>query len=121
MPKIKGPKAYAISGVIRDMPEENSVGFCDFSESTAFGGIPEKGISSAQELSDDELTQNYSFSPNFLRPSPDVIEEDNSFGVDLSVDVAQDVSIFFFLTLFLQSLLIVPGMLPEPYWDFNMV
>jgi len=109
MPKIKGPKAYAISGVIRDMPEENSVGFCDFSESTVFGGIPEKGISSAQELSDDELTQNYSFSPNFLRPSPDVIEEDNSFGVDLSVDVAQD------------SLLIVPGMLPEPYWDFNMV
>jgi hypothetical protein len=97
MPKIKGPKAFAISGVIRDMPEENSVGFSNFSESTAFGGVPDEGISSASELNDDELTQNYSFSPNFLRPSPDVIEEDLSFGVDLSINVAHDVSQFFSL------------------------
>lgn len=91
MPKIKGPKAYAISGVIRDIPEENSVGFSDFSESTAFGGIPSRGISSAQDLNEDELSQNYSFIPNFMRPTPEVIEEDFSFGSELSIDVASDV------------------------------
>ena len=56
---MKGPKAYAISGVIRDIPEENSVGFSNFSESTGFGGVPDKGISGIQfanELADDELS-----------------------------------------------------------------
>ena len=38
-----------------------------------------------------------------------MIEEDDCMGDELSIDVSQD------------SLMIIPGMLPEPYWDFNMV
>jgi hypothetical protein len=91
MPSVNGPKAHSISNIIRDIPEENSVGFCQFTESTGFGGIPEKGISSDSELAEEELGKNYCFIPNFIRPSPDCIEEDECFG-DLSVDVAQDVS-----------------------------
>jgi hypothetical protein len=109
MPKIRGPKASAISGILRDLPEENSIGFSQFSENSAFGGTPEIGVFNAAELSEDELSGNYTFSANFLRPSPDVIEEDDCMGDELSIDVSQD------------SLMIVPGMLPEPYWDFNMI
>jgi hypothetical protein len=67
------------------------------------------GVFNAEELSEDELVGSYTFTANFLRPSPDVIEEDDCMGDELSIDVSQD------------SLMIVPGMLPEPYWDFNMV
>jgi len=90
------------------MPEENSLGFSQSIDCSGFGGLPERGISSEHEISEEELGKNYCFIPNFIRPSPDCIEEDDCFG-DLSVDVAQD------------ALLVMPGMLPEPYWDFNMV
>ena len=121
MPSVNGPKAHSISNIIRDIPEENSVGFCQFTESTGFGGIPEKGISSDSDFAEEELGKNYCFIPNFIRPSPDCIEDDDCFG-DLSVDVAQDVSNFSLLIFHVfQALLVMPGMLPEPYWDFNMV
>ena len=121
MPSVNGPKAHSISNIIRDIPEENSVGFCQFTESTGFGGIPEKGISSDSDIAEEELGKNYCFIPNFIRPSPDCIEDDDCFG-DLSVDVAQDVSNFSLLIFrVFQALLVMPGMLPEPYWDFNMV
>ena len=121
MPSVNGPKAHSISNIIRDIPEENSVGFCQFTESTGFGGIPEKGISSDSDIAEEELGKNYCFIPNFIRPSPDCIEDDDCFG-DLSVDVAQDVSNFSLLIFHVfQALLVMPGMLPEPYWDFNMV
>jgi len=90
------------------MPEENSLGFSQSIDCSGFGGLPERGISSEHEISEEELGKNYCFIPNFIRPSPDCIEDDDCFG-DLSVDVAQD------------ALLVMPGMLPEPYWDFNMV
>jgi len=93
MPKIKGPKGNAISSVLRDLPEENSVGFARFTENSAFGGVPENGVMTAGELSEDELFGSYTFTPNFLRPSPDIIEEDESMGEDLNIDVSQDVSI----------------------------
>jgi len=103
------------------MPEENSLGFSQSIDCSGFGGLPERGISSEHEISEEELGKNYCFIPNFIRPSPDCIEEDDCFG-DLSVDVAQDVSRFCLLIyVVFQALLVMPGMLPEPYWDFNMV
>jgi hypothetical protein len=100
MPKIRGPKGSAISGILRDLPEENSVGFAQFSENSAFGGTPETGVFNVAELSEDELGGSYTFSANFLRPSPDVIEEDDCMGDELSIDVSQDVSKFDSLIFF---------------------
>lgn len=51
------------------------------------------------------------FVPNFIRPvpeadeDPEVVEGEELEDYDISAD----------------ALYLVPGMLPEPYWDFNMV
>ena len=52
----------------------------------------------------------YLLSPNFIRPVP-TAEFDPEFDEDLNAeyDVSKD------------AIYMVPGMLPEPYWDLNMV
>jgi len=55
MPSIQGPKAHAISNILRDIPEENAVGFSQSYESSAFGGTPTRGVSQANEISESEL------------------------------------------------------------------
>ena len=104
LPKVKGNKAYAISGILRDLPEHKNS-----SETSAFVGYPKHGISSASDIDPSELQANY-FTPNFLRPMPEA-EDDPELDNDANTqyDVSND------------ALYLVPGMLPEPYWDFNQV
>jgi hypothetical protein len=111
MPRISGLKGHAISGLLRDMPENdfgkaNAHG-CE--ENTAYNGMPEIGIDRPSELIQDELMPNY-FVPNFVRPIPEIDddpEDDDPNGG--MYDISED------------GVYLVPGMLPEPYWDFNMV
>ena len=65
---------------------------------------PEAGITQ-ENLDEDELYPHY-FVPNFLRPLPEEEvddDEENPLGNDE-----------------LEPIWLVPGVLPEPYWDFNM-
>lgn len=64
-------------------------------------------MSQATDVDPKEL-EPYYFTPNFLRPLPEA-EEDPEIETGTAYDVACD------------ALYLVPGMLPEPYWDFNLV
>lgn len=95
MPRISGLKGHAISGLLRDMPENdfgkaNAHG-CE--ENTAYNGMPEIGIDRPSELIQDELMPNY-FVPNFVRPIPEIDddpEDDDPNGG--MYDISEDVSI----------------------------
>ena len=50
LPKLKGAKAHAISGILRDLPETK-----DAPETTAFIGLPKHGIESAADICTEEL------------------------------------------------------------------
>lgn len=50
LPKIKGSKAHAIQGMVRDLPEQRHS-----SETSAFVGYPKHGISSAADIDPQEL------------------------------------------------------------------
>lgn len=101
LPKLKGAKAHAIPGILRDLPEVKHA-----PETTAFVGIPRHGVCSAADICQEELQSHY-FTPNFLRPLPEAEDDPD---LDGSVyDFSQD------------ALYLVPGMLPEPYWDLNLV
>ena len=103
MPKIKGSKAYAISGLLRDLPDNQS------DESGVFCGIPNEGISDPEDIHDDELLPHY-FVPDFIRPVPEAEEDPEIVDDELrEYDISSD------------AIHLVPGVLPEPYWDFNMV
>ena len=113
MPKISGPKGHALSGVVRDLPENE---FSKYNvhgrdETYAFDGIPEIGIISASEIDEDEMSPHY-FVPNFVRPLPEADEDPlldiNESESGLEKDISRD------------AIFLIPGMLPEPYWDFNM-
>jgi len=109
MPKITGMKGHAISACVRDIPE-GEIAFGGNIETSAFGGIPERGVRTSEDLSEDELQPHF-FVPNFVRPMPEA-EEDPDLNEDQNLkdyDVSAD------------ALYLVPGMLPEPYWDYNMV
>ena len=89
MPKISGLKGHAISGLLRDMPEneygKDNMQGCE--ENTAYNGVPEIGVVQPNELIEDEMLPNY-FVPNFVRPIPEPEEGD-----DLDDDSAEyDVS-----------------------------
>ena len=95
MPRISGLKGHAISGLLRDMPENhfgkaNAHG-CE--ENTAYNGMPEIGIDKPSELIQDELLPNH-FVPNFVRPIPEIDddpEDDDPNGG--MYDSSEDVSI----------------------------
>lgn len=71
--------------------------------------MPEIGITTHDELRPEELDPHF-FEPNFIRPVP-TAEYDPDFDDELSADY--DIS--------KDAIYMVPGMLPEPYWDLNMV
>lgn len=109
MPHIKGPKAHAVSGLLRVLPEGSGEEFIK-EETNSFTGVPETGVNSADDFYENELEPHF-FVPNFLRPLP---EAENEAALDAEdglkrYNVASD------------AIYLVPGMLPEPYWDFNMV
>ena len=56
---------------------------------------------------EDELLPHY-FAPNFLRPLP-IEEEDEGKGDE--VDYLNDE---------LDAIWLIPGMVPEPYWEYSM-
>jgi hypothetical protein len=102
MPKIAGPKAYSLTGTLREQDDQE-----EFSP-------PENGITPAQ-IYEDELLPHY-YAPNFLRPLP-VEEEDerSNIGGGLLGEGDRD-----FLNDELDAIWLIPGMLPEPYWDYTM-
>lgn len=65
------------------------------------------GVSHGTDIDPSELEPHF-FIPNFLRPVPEA-EDDPEIDSDSPYDVSGD------------ALAIIPGMLPEPYWDFNLV
>eukprot|EP00347_Sterkiella_histriomuscorum_P008145 403346208 len=89
MPKLSGPKAFSITGILQDYDDQEEY------------APPESGIPFDQ-IGEDELQSHY-FPPNILRPLPVEELEPADSGYD-------DMETFW----------LVPGMLPEPYWDFNM-
>ena len=94
MPKVSGPKAFSLTGLLREQDDQE-----EFSP-------PEVGITPNQ-LVDDELLPHY-FSPNFLRPLPvEEVEERESDDTDLLNDE-------------LDAIWLIPGTLPEPCWEFSM-
>ncbi len=90
MPKIRGNKANAISGVIRDVPEHAGI-----LDSGLFLDIPEIGVSHGNEIDPEELEPHF-FIPNFLRPVPEA-EDDPEIDSDSAYDVSNDVSSFAFI------------------------
>jgi len=98
MPKISGPKAYSLTGTLREQDDQE-----EFSP-------PENGILPSQ-IYEDELLPHY-FAPNFLRPLP-VEEEDEK--ISFAGEGERD-----FLNDELDAIWLIPGMLPEPYWDYTM-
>lgn len=82
LPKLKGSKAHAISGIVRDIPHPE--------ETSAFVGYPEHGVSKGSDVDPTELEPHY-FRPEFLRPMPEA-EDDPEFDKDGSYDVSSDVS-----------------------------
>jgi hypothetical protein len=45
LPKVRGSKAYAISGIVRDIPED-----LHCSETNAFVGYPRRGVSTVNDI-----------------------------------------------------------------------
>ena len=111
IPKVSGLKANALSGVLRDLPENEFSRFTQHGvdENTAFEGVPEIGVITSRDMDIDELAPHY-FVPNFVRPLPEAEEDpdlDAPEGV-LEHDISDD------------AMFLIPGMLPEPYWDLNV-
>ena len=101
MPKITGLKGHAISGILRDVPE-NEYGKANMhgrEENTAYNGVPEIGVVRPNELIQDEMLPHY-FVPNFVRPIPEA-EDDPELDDDLdgTYDISQDVSRSLFLII----------------------
>lgn len=76
-------------------------------ETSAFVGHPEHGVTNGSDIDPAELEPHY-FTPNFLRPMPEA-EDDPELDSESLYDVSND------------ALYLIPGMLPEPYWDLNLV
>ena len=64
--------------------------------------FPEFEISATDDLTDSELQPHF-FTPDFLRPMPQPCNE----------DVVDDED-------FDDAYWLIPGIVPEPYWDINM-
>jgi hypothetical protein len=146
MPQITGPKAFALSVPVvvdqPDVPDNFAYGQClsgTQSASPAASGsaaktaaqsatgqtaapagnsssssqsvhmnvalpdiFPEFEISASDDLTDNELQPHF-FNPDFLRPLPQPCNEDNIDDEDFD-----------------DAYWLIPGMVPEPYWDINM-
>ena len=98
MPRINGPKAYSLTGVLREQDDQEEF------------APPELGVLAGQ-IHEDELLPHY-FVPNFLRPLP-MEEEENKLRETNGGEVD-------YLNDELDAIWLIPGMLPEPYWDFSM-
>ena len=61
--------------------------------------FPQSDLSAADDLTEDELQPHF-FTPEFLRPQPQPESSDS-----------EDFDDAYWL---------LPGMVPEPYWDINM-
>ena len=61
--------------------------------------FPQKELSAQDDLTDEELQPHF-FTPDFLRPLPQPESDDE-----------EDFDDAYWL---------IPGMIPEPYWDINM-
>jgi len=70
--------------------------------------FPESEIQ-PDDLSDDELQPHF-FTPDFLRPLPEPEEEEDFADEDLQMP-EEDLDDAYWL---------MPGVVPEPYWDLNM-
>ena len=97
--------------MLRDLPENDFSRFVQHGndENTAFDGVPEIGVITSRDMDISELGPHY-FVPNFVRPMPEA-EEDPDLDAPEGVfehDISDD------------AMFLIPGMLPEPYWDFNM-
>lgn len=73
MPKLNGPKAFSLTGVLRDQDDQEEY------------SPPESGIN-YENISDEELLPHY-YSPNFLRPLPEEEPLDDPLGDDLDVSL----------------------------------
>ena len=129
MPQISGPKAYALSvPIVIDTPDvpdncafqysgptqpgSNQKGSANASPSTTSSSVlmnmthpdifPEFEISASDDLTDHELQPHF-FTPDFLRPLPEpgYVEQLDDEDFD-------------------DAYWLIPGMVPEPYWDINM-
>ena len=93
IPKINGLKANALSGVLRDLPENEFSRFTQHSvdENTAFNGVPEIGVITSRDLDIDELAPHF-FVPNFVRPLPEAEDDPDLDAPDgvLEHDISDD-------------------------------
>lgn len=101
MPKITGPKMYSLTGTLREQDDQEEY------------APPESGIMPNQ-IYEDELLPHY-YIPNFLRPLPVEEEEEKIIVGGLMNEGERD-----FLNDDLDAIWLIPGMLPEPYWDYTM-
>ena len=104
-------KGNALSGVLRDLPENefSRITQHGMDENLAYEGVPEIGVITSRDIDVEEMMPHY-FVPNFVRPMPEAEEDpdlDAPEGV-LEHDISED------------AMFLIPGMLPEPFWDFNM-
>ena len=111
IPKVTGMKGNALSGVLRDLPENefSRITQHGMDENLAYEGVPEIGVITSRDIDVEEMMPHY-FVPNFVRPMPEAEEDpdlDAPEGV-LEHDISED------------AMFLIPGMLPEPFWDFNM-
>jgi len=97
MPKISGPKSHALSGVLRDLPENEFSRFTvhGMAENSAYDGVPEIGVITSKDIDLEELEPHY-FVRNFARPMPEAEEDPDLDAPEgaLEYDIAQDVSKF---------------------------
>lgn len=99
MPKITGLKAYSLTGTLREQDDQEEY------------APPESGILPSQ-IYEDELLPHY-YPPNFLRPLPVEEEEEKRDGSVAEGD--HD-----YLNDDLDAIWLIPGMLPEPIWEYSM-
>ena len=88
-------KSHAISGVLRDLPENDFSRFTVHGqdENCAYAGVPEIGVITSKDIDLDEMEPHY-FVPNFARPFPEA-ESDPDLDAprdEIDHDIANDVS-----------------------------
>ena len=89
-PKLQGPENFALPATLRDQDDDEGLFL-----------PPDKGIT--PELIQAEEIDPKHFYPNFIRPQPveEQDPEENEFNE-------------------LEPIFMIPGVLPEPYWDYQM-
>lgn len=95
IPKVTGLKGSALSGVLRDMPENEFSRYTvhGMDENTEFDGVPEIGVISGKDIDLEEMEPHY-FVPNFARPIPEAEEDPDLDAPEgtLDHDISDDVS-----------------------------